>query len=293
MTIYNLGSINIDRVYALPHLPQPGETLASLSHSVGLGGKGANQSAAAARFGAEVRHLGAVGSDGGAIVDRMRGLGINVTGIRVVEAAHTGHAIINVDASGENSIVLDGGTNMMQSAEAIATALADATAADTLLLQNETDCQVDAARIGHEKGMRVVYSAAPFDAAAVEAVLPYVSMLVLNQVEAAQLAEATGLPIERVDVDSVVVTRGGDGAEWLMRGRDPMTAAAYTVPVVDTTGAGDCFIGTLAAALDVGLSEDLALRAALAAGALQVTRRGTADVMPDRAEVETFLNRPA
>ena len=67
MTIYNLGSINIDRVYALPHLPQPGETLASLSHSVGLGGKGANQSAAAARFGAEVRHLGAVGSDGGAI----------------------------------------------------------------------------------------------------------------------------------------------------------------------------------------------------------------------------------
>lgn len=284
MTVWNLGSINIDYFYEVPHLPGPGETISATAHRVGLGGKGANQSVAAARAGAVTRHIGMIGADGGWTVERLQGFGVDTTHVGVAEAA-TAHAIIMVDAGGENAIVIHPGANAAQSGERIAAALEGAAPGDTLLLQNETSHQAQAARIAREKGLRVVYSAAPFNVDAVRAVLPYVTVLVLNEVEEVQLAESLGTP----DVAEVIVTQGAKGARWAVLGDAKVSLPAFAVTPVDTTGAGDCFIGSLVAASDLGMTREEALRFASAAAALQVTRPGTADAMPDRAEVEAFL----
>ena len=288
MTIYNLGSINIDRVYTVPHLPRPGETLAGLRLRSGLGGKGANQSVAAARMGAEVHHLGAVGPEGRWTIDRLAELGVRVEGVMVADVA-TGHAIIQVDEAGENAIVIFPGANVALTAGYVEAALARARARDMLLLQNETAEQATAARLAHGRGLRVVYSAAPFSVQAVRAVLPHVSLLVMNAVEAGQLAAALGHPVADLPVADMVVTRGAEGAVWLRDGAVLCEVAAHPVQVADSTGAGDCFTGTLAACLDEGGAPEEAMRLAAAAAAIQVTRPGASEAMPTRAEVEAFL----
>lgn len=292
MTIYNLGSINLDHFYTLPHLPVPGETLAAGGYTTGLGGKGANQSVAAAQAGAVVRHVGAVGEDGDWALRRLESFGVDATNIACVDTP-TGHAIINVDTDGENAIVIFPGANRAQSEAAVARALETAIPGDTLLLQNETSMQVEAARLARAAGMRVIYSAAPFDIAAVEAVLPYTSLVVMNAVEARQWQDLRGGALAQMPAEGMVTTRGGEGAEWISAGAEPVRAPAFPVKPVDSTGAGDCFIGSLAAALDAGRTPADAMRFAAAAAAIQVTRPGTAEAMPTRAEVETFLEERA
>ncbi|MBK5934020.1 ribokinase [Rhodovulum imhoffii] len=284
MTVFCLGSINVDHVYRVPHLPGPGETLAATEVTTGLGGKGANQSVAAARAGARVVHIGAVGPDGDRMVAALAAYGVDIDHIVRVEDP-TGHAIITVEARGENAIVLFPGANCRQSVARIAEVLAAAGPEDTLLLQNETSHQVEAARIGREKGARVIYSAAPFDVDAVRAVLPHVSLLAMNAVEAEQLQAALGT----LAGTEKIVTQGAKGAWWHFGGR-ALHAPAFRVDPVDTTGAGDCFIGAVAAALDEQADRACALRFASAAAALKVTRAGAGDAMPARAEIEALLN---
>lgn len=284
MAVYNLGSINIDHVYRVPHLPAPGETLSATAYAQGLGGKGANQSVAAARAGAKTLHIGAIGPGGEWVLRALEGYGVDIRHVALGEVPG-GHAIINVDPEAENAIVLFPGANVTLTAEAVRDALVGAGPGDTILLQNETSAQADAARIAATLGMRVIYSAAPFEVAAVRAVLPHVSLLVMNEIEAAQLrAELGALPAM-----DVIVTKGAKGAEWIAPGREPLFVPAFRVEPVDTTGAGDCFIGTLAAALDAGLSREEAMRRAAAASAIQVTRAGAAQAMPSAAEVDAFL----
>ncbi|MCU9848114.1 PfkB family carbohydrate kinase [Defluviimonas sp. WL0024] len=287
MTIYNLGSINIDHFYRVPHLPAPGETLAAESYTVGLGGKGANQSAAAAKAGARVVHIGAVGSDGTWAVDRLAGWGVDTRHIARLDTP-SGHAIINVDAGGENAIVLFPGANWALPFSLIDAALAGAGPSDTLLLQNETAHQAEAAALARELGMRVIYSAAPFDIGAVQAVLENVTVLALNAVEADQLAAAMGIGLDLIDVPELLVTRGAEGAEWRSREGDRAVAAPVKVHAVDTTGAGDTFAGYFAAARDAGRPPAAALSLAGAAASLKVTRHGTADAIPTLDEVEAF-----
>ncbi|MCY1126449.1 PfkB family carbohydrate kinase [Frigidibacter sp. RF13] len=288
--IYNLGSINIDHFYAVPHLPGPGETLAATDYRMGLGGKGANQSAAAAKAGARVAHIGAVGPEGGWTVERLAGWGVDTTHISRLDVA-TGHAIINVDVAGENNIVLFPGANWAMPAALVEAALAEAQPDDMLILQNETAHQVRAAELARAKRMRVLYSAAPFDVGAVRAVLPYVTILALNAVEAAQLSSALGTDLATLDVPEILVTRGAEGADWRARTGETAFAPALKVTPVDTTGAGDTFAGYFAAARDRGLSPQAALEWAGAAASLKVTRAGTADAVPTAAEVADFLGR--
>ena len=286
MTIFNLGSINIDHFYRLPHLPAPGETLAAIGYSIGLGGKGANQSAAAAKAGGQVVHFGAVGPEGGWAVERLRGWGVDTSGIARLDTP-TGHAIIQVDARGENSIVLFPGANRALPFSVVEQALADARPGDTLMLQNETAHQVAAAGMARDRGLRVIYSAAPFDVEAVRAVMKYVSILAVNAVEADQLCAALGVALDALDVPELLVTRGADGAEW-RGGGTTVIAPPIKVDPVDTTGAGDTFAGYFAAARDSGLDPAAALGLASAAASLKVTRHGTADAIPTRSEVEAF-----
>ena len=289
MAIWNLGSVNIDHVYRLPHLPEPGETLAAESYAVGLGGKGANQSVAAARGGAFVQHLGAIGRDGLWTLDRLRSFGVGCDAVAVGETP-TGHAIISVDARAENVIVLFPGANRDFDFAAVAKALEHAAPGDTLMLQNETAYQIEAAQLAQARGLRVVYSAAPFDATAVRAVLPYVTTLALNAVEAEQLTTALGVTLEALPVAEVLVTRGAEGADWYdLAAGTRLFQPSFPVKPVDTTAAGDTFAGYFVAARDSGASPQEALRLAAAAAAVKVTRAGAAEAIPVRVEVEAFL----
>ncbi|SMX32377.1 ribokinase [Maliponia aquimaris] len=288
MAIFNLGSINADLFYRVPHLPAPGETLAATSFARGLGGKGANMSVAAARAAARCVHIGAVGQDGAWAVQRLMEYGVYTQHI-VTSDTDTGNALIAIDDAGENNIILYPGANRDIPLEHVRTALDDAGAADIFLTQNETNLQREAAEIASAKGMRVAYAAAPFDAQAVQDVLPLLDLLFLNEVEARQLQEATGLPPEALPVRDVIVTLGAEGARWHNTDTGEVRAfPAVKVTPVDTTGAGDTFTGYVLAGLDRGLPMSQAIGQAMIAAAIMVTRQGTADVIPDLRDVQDF-----
>lgn len=287
MTIFNLGSINADHFYSVPHLPAPGETLAAESFRIGLGGKGANQSIAVAQAGAKVVHIGAVGHDGDWAIARMREFGVGVDHIARLELP-TSHAIINVDSHGENSIVIFGAANQALQKEDILSALADAKRGDICILQNETNLVSFTARAARALGMTVVYSAAPFDAASAAEVMPDIDLLVVNEVEASQLSASLNVSPDALPVQSLIVTKGSNGAVY-RDDQQEFEAPAFKVTPVDTTGAGDTFLGYFVAGLDTGLSDREAMRLASAGAAIQVTRPGTADAIPTREEVNAFL----
>lgn len=286
MTIWNLGSINADLVYRLDHLPEPGETLAAQSYSQFLGGKGANMSVAAARAASHVCHIGAVGGDGRWALDRLLEYGVDTRHILTVDFP-TGHAVIAVDASGENSILLWPGANRAIPEDHVKAALAQARTGDTLLMQNETNGQDAAIGVARSNGLRVCYAAAPFDAACVAALIGHIDLLILNAVEAEQLAKSLSQPIEALPVDDVVITRGGEGVHHVNRrsGSDKHYPAIPVTPI-DTTGAGDTFTGYMVAGLDRGLPIGQAITLANRAAAIMVTRQGTADVIPDLKDLE-------
>ena len=286
MAVFNLGSINADLFYQLPHLLAPGETLASTQHSRGLGGKGANMSVAIARAAARAVHIGAVGADGRWAVERLLEYGVDTRNIVELDVP-TGHAVIMVDDQGENAILLFPGANRALTETHIASALMAATEADTFVFQNETSAQIESAALASAKGMRVVYAAAPFDAQAVEAVLPMLDILVMNAVEAQQLTDALGMTLGALPVRDVIVTLGGEGCRWFNTdaGTD-QTFPAIPVTPVDTTGAGDTFTGFLVAGLDRGLPMEQAISLGQQAGAIMVARHGTADVIPDLKDIE-------
>lgn len=284
--IWNLGSINVDNIYALDHLPIAGETIAADRFSRGLGGKGANMSVAAARAAGRVAHIGAVGSDGKWTVDRLLEYGVDTRHIAQVDVA-TGHAIINVDLKGENNIVLFPGANRAISDEMIGAALTEASPRDYLLMQNETNGQFYAAKTAKTLGLKLAYAAAPFSADAILRIINEIDLLVVNAVEAAQLQDATGQDLRDLGIEDVIVTLGAEGCRWVSKLRNSdETFPAYAVEVVDTTGAGDTFTGYLVAGLDRGLTLQDSIDLAMQAGALMVSRAGTADVIPDLKDIQ-------
>lgn len=289
MAIYNLGSINADLSYDVAVLPAPGETISAQSMSRGLGGKGANMSVAAARAAAHVIHIGAVGKDGTWAIERLTEYGVDTRFI--TRGSTTGHAIIMVDQNGENAIVIHSGANIELTEDAIGAALSQASTSDYFMVQNETNMQVEAAITAKNLGLKVVYAAAPFVIDAVKQILPTVDILILNQIEAEQLQKATGKKPQDFGVSQVIITLGSRGCQWF----NSETGAsklfdAEPVEAVDTTGAGDTFTGYLIAGLDRGMPMEQAILNANRAAAIMVTRRGTADVIPDLKDIQDKFN---
>ncbi len=284
--ILNFGSINLDLVYRVPHLPAPGETLASTSFDRFLGGKGINQSIAAARAGTPVRHIGCLGPDGGWLREQIAGFGLSLDDVAPVDIP-TGHAVIYVDDKAENQIVLFGGSNLGFDKAQIDTALDSAQTGDWVLLQNETNRVSYIAQAAHDRGLNVAYSAAPFDAEAAQEVLGSASLLALNEGEAAALAAKTGQAPQDLGVDHVLITKGVQGAELHSQGR-VHRQDSFPVDAIDTTGAGDTFLGAFMARFIDGDAAQ-ALQFAAAASALQVTRQGAAAAIPTADEIEAFL----
>ncbi|MCC6716597.1 MAG: ribokinase [Acetobacteraceae bacterium] len=289
------GSVNLDLIFALPHLPAAGETVLAPAMTIEPGGKGANQAVAAARDGAHVVFAGAVGTDALAndALRLMRAANMDTSRIAVAQAA-TGCAAICVDPAGRNFIAVASGANLAaRHAQVEAALLGPGT---TVLLQMEVPrAEIEAlVRRARAAGCRIVLNvapAAPLDEAALRAV----DILVANEGEASFLGELLGCGADaaalnaRLGVD-VVLTLGERGVEAATAG-GVVHLAAHPVDVVDTTGAGDCFTGVLAAALDRGLALPAALaRANLAAG-LCCTRPGTQGSMPMAAQTSAAIRK--
>ena len=287
MAVFNLGSINIDLVYALDHFPRPGETLAAGEYMRLPGGKGANQSVALAAAGADVFHIGAMNGDDDWLSQHLSNAGVHINPLQFSDMP-SGHAIVMVDPSGENQIILFPGANQAIDMAKATDALSQANNGDWALLQNETNGGAEFVAAAKARGMNIAYAAAPFDAEVTLSLLSHVDLLMVNAVEAAELMAATGGDEASLGVDHLVITLGGDGAKYIgLEGVKEQSA--FDVNVVDTTGAGDCFTGYFLAGLDGGLDVASSLSLASAASALQVTKHGAAAAIPSRQDVDMFL----
>lgn len=266
-----VGSLNQDLVVRVPRHPSPGETLLGDSFESSHGGKGANQAVAAAVAGGVVHFIGRVGGDvtGRDYLTRLDALGIDISGIVVDEGAVTGLALIQVDAEGENSIVVVAGANGRLVVDDLAP-LDDLSAADVVLLQLEVPVPVvgEAIRRGRVAGARVIINLAPYLDLPAE-LLDGCDPVVVNEHERDLLQAAGSEP------SSLLVTLGTEGSRW----RD-LRVPAERVEVRDTTGAGDAYCGTLAARLAAGDSEETAMKVATRAAAECVGRVGA---QPDLA----------
>ncbi|MDJ0384360.1 ribokinase [Streptomyces sp. G-G2] len=288
-----LGSTNMDLVAYVPKAPRRGETVTGREFRAVPGGKGANQAVAAARSGGEVTMIGAVGADAFGVRLRaaLRAAGVATTALRTVEGA-SGTAHITVDDEGGNAIVVIPGANSRVTGLETGDESRIA-GADSLLLQLELPLTavLAGARAARAHGVRTVLTPAPAQPLPAE-LLALTDLLVPNEHEAAIL---TGLTDPRRaadallhDVPEVVITLGSAGALHAARGQAPYTVPAPRVRAVDTTAAGDTFVGTLAVALGEGRTMRAALAWASAAAALSVQRAGAQDSMPSRAETDAF-----
>ncbi|PRY56750.1 ribokinase [Glycomyces artemisiae] len=295
MTVLVLGSANLDLVYEVDRIPAPGETVLSRGFASFAGGKGNNQAVAAARAGAPTRFVCALGADasGDRLAAEARDAGIDLLDRRV--DAPTGTAAIFVDRRGENSIVVDSGANALLT-DLTAAEREAIGAADVLVLQLETPVPTVAAAVAAAKaaGTRVVLNAAPSGAVPLD-LLDDVDVLVVNEHEAAELAgPGDAAAVLTARGCAVIVTLGAEGALVGVPGEEPVRVPSYTVDAVDTTGAGDTFVGAFAAALDgdpsgTGLEALVAATGfATAAAALAVQRKGAVPSIPTLEEVREF-----
>ncbi len=290
MKIINLGSCCIDHVYEVDHFVQPGETLLCHHYDIHPGGKGLNQSIAIARAGESPIHAGKIGSDGLLLKQVLDDSGADTSRLIVDSEAKTGHAIIQVDPGGENSIVLYGGSNRQITAEEIDDTLKDCVERDILVLQNEISGTDFAMNAGFEKGMRIIFNAAPMTVDVLRYPLHQIDMLIINEIEGEALASASEPDTIMATLRGqfpelkLVLTLGSEGVVY-SDASQMIRVAAPQVDVLDTTGAGDTFTGYLIAeyARDTPMRE--ALEIACQAAAVSVTRKGAATSIPDRTEV--------
>ncbi|MCQ4632649.1 ribokinase [Shinella sp. CPCC 100929] len=288
MTILNIGSINVDTVYHVRSLPMPGETMTAGKKTSGPGGKGLNQSVAIARAGAPIKHFGAVGDQDRWLVDAVVDLGLDASSIRLRADDTTGQAHVFLAADGENSIVLERGANFGLTREEVEDAVGQLLAGDWVLLQNETNAAPFAMEAAKSRGLKVAYSAAPYVRDDVIPLLGKVDLLALNRIEFDQLLGEVGSIRSLPSGMALLVTGGRDGATY-RSGDEEFSIGAFDVEVVDTTGAGDTFLGYFLAEMHLGAPPVDALRMASAAAALQVTLIGSAPAIPARADVMEFL----
>jgi len=291
----------MDLVVPVPHIPRPGETVHGGAVSRFPGGKGANQAVAASRLGASVALVGQVGADafGAELLDTLTAAGVATSAVRRVSGGVTGVALISVASDGQNAIVVAPGANMTWGAAAVADVEGAVTGCRVLVLNLEVPAAVIAAAIrGARRGnARVVLNPAPYRSGD-EACFGDVDLLVPNQVEAAFYAGAdpdavtdwdeVGRRLREFGPGVVIITLGGAGSA-LVESTGAARVRGFSVPVVDTTAAGDAFVGGLAAALLQERSLHDAVRFANACGALAVTRAGAQPSLPRRDEVERLL----
>ena len=286
--ILNFGSINIDNVYQVLRFPNAGETISAKGLKKVLGGKGINQTIAAQRAGAAILHIGHVGEDEW-ILDQLSKMGVDKKFI-YSGAGVTGHAIIYVNLEGENEIVLHAGANeefKHEKCDEILDEFIDEK--PWVILQNEINLSLEIAIKAKQLGFKVCYSAAPFSAESINKILPYVDLLAMNETEMKELQNSSDKNVVDFGVAMTLVTLGSRGAELYIHG-EVIKQSSFDIKPVDTTGAGDTFLGSFIARYDCGESVKSALQYASGAAAIQITRMGAAPAIPTYNQVEEFLN---
>jgi ribokinase len=300
-----VGSLNMDLVMQMPAIPRPGETLLGGKFATFPGGKGANQAVAAARLGAQVSLVGRVGDDafGEQMLQIIRNEGIDARFVSVDVHNATGVALITVDAQGQNTISIASGANYSLTAEDVHQALIQIPEIDLLVMPLETPMETirAAAQIAKQRQARVILNPAPAQDLD-ESLLRLIDVIVPNESETERLigraikngddARKAGAELLKRGVANAVLTLGESGA-LLIEGSSEEPAfvfiPAFQVRVVDTTAAGDAFVGALATGLGEGLSLTNAAHFASAVAALSVTRPGAQPSLPYRSEVDQFL----
>lgn len=288
--------MNADYVYEVPHILQPGETLTSLSRNTYPGGKGLNSTVALAKAGANVFFAGTVGEDGDFLLETAKDAGADVSLITQVEGP-SGHTVIQVDAAAENCILVFPGANRMNTEVQIDDALSHFDEGDILILQNEVNNLPYLMEKAKQRGMTVVFNPSPCDEIIATLPLENVDYLVVNKAEAADLARMdSSEPLEAI-LDRLhemypqakfVVTLGGDGALYF-DGKKTIRQPIFPAEAVDTTGAGDTFLGNFVTGLSEGMDPSECLRLAAAAASIAVSRKGAASSIPSRQETERKL----
>ncbi len=293
-----VGGINMDVVMRVPRIPRPGETVHGGRLGRYPGGKGSNQAVAAARAGATVTMVGAVGRDdaGSELLASLAAAGVNADHVDRTDQAATGTAMIAVDGSGANSIAVAEGANLSVRPENVSRAVGALEPAVVVVQREVPESAVRAAlEQAPERAIRVM-NASPVDP---DSALPLdvIDLLVVNEIEASDLL---GTPVTTDDAPHAarrlaadvrrgcVITLGGDGLAAHVDGQ-ALHLPAHPVNVVDTTGAGDAFCGAMAAALALGEAVPIALAWGNAAGALAATRPGAQPSIPTRAEIAAQL----
>ena len=299
-----LGSLNADLVVAVPRLPRPAETVLGDRLRTFPGGKGANQAVAAARLGGSVCMVGRVGQDafGDLLLQSLAADGVDTAGVDRDPDEPTGVALILVEEGGQNLIAVAPGANARVGPREVERAADHLNSESVLLLELEVPLPVvdSAAVAAHQRGSRVILNAAPATAVLPEGLLRHVDVLVVNEVEAATLfgssvqsledAAAAGRSALEQGTGAAIVTLGAAGAVVVQpAGVSPI--GAYPVVAVDTTAAGDAFVGALALSLLRGADLVAAARLGAAAGAAAVTRPGAQSSLPTPADVQALLDK--
>ncbi len=293
MRVLNIGSLNIDYVYAVDHIVMPGETEATFSRNVFLGGKGMNQSCALAKAGVEVYHAGLIGEDGKMFLDACKQYGVNDRFIKVVDG-FSGHALIQIDKNAQNSILLYGGANQRMTEEYIDEVLNHFDSDDVLLLQNEINLLPYIVDKAYEKGMKIALNPSPFNEKLDAVDMQKISIFLLNEVEGFQLTgekEADGIVCKLRELfprARIMLTLGKDGAVYA-DDHQKIAQPAFQVKAVDTTAAGDTFTGYFLAGFIEKLPMEKVLLMSAKAASIAVSRAGAVPSIPQRKEVEEVL----
>ena len=290
MRILNFGSLNIDYVYRVDEFVKPGETKAAKMFSVFTGGKGLNQSLAMARAGLKVVHAGKIGAEGEFLIKTLKEGGVDTSRIETATVA-TGHAIIQVDDQGRNCILLFGGANQDIGETYIDRALSGFGPGEMLVLQNEISSMPSIISKAKTNGMTIVFNPSPYSGAVQTYPLELVDIFIMNEIEAAGISgesdpeKAARLLMRTFPQARIVITLGEAGSMCAYKGAI-VRQRAYEVKAVDTTAAGDTFSGYFLAGLVEGRDNVSALDLAARAASICVTRKGAADSVPWRKELE-------
>ncbi len=283
-TIINFGSCNIDHVYTVEAFVSPGETLSSRTYQTFPGGKGLNQSVAIVQAGGACSHVGRIGQDGEWLKNMLRSLGIN-TDFLTVSTEPTGHAIIQINQEGENAIITHGGANHTITQSEIDFALEGTKETDFVLIQNEIKNVSYIIERAKTKGLQVAFNAAPINKAVEDCPLEALDLLFLNEIEAEQLSGTTGTAemiralSKRFPETKLIITLGDEGSLYHFKGETLKQIAIDVGQIIDTTGAGDAFVGNfLAYFVETGRPRE-ALTIAAKASAKCISRRGATNLL--------------
>lgn len=282
--ILNFGSLNIDHVYQVDHFVKPGETILSKDYQLFFGGKGFNQSVALANAGTNVYHAGKVGNDGNSLVKECEKFKIKTDHIET-GSTPSGHAIIQVDPSGENCILLFGGANQTIDKNYVDSVLNNFSSDDYLLIQNEISSTGYLIEQAHEKGMKIVFNPAPMNDIVFTYPLDLIDIFILNEIEAFELSKENEIEKalyklkEKYPKAESIITQGSKGVSYL-KDDTIQNISALAVEVVDTTAAGDTFVGFFLSAIIKAESIESGITLGNKAASLAVQKSGASNSIP-------------